>query len=68
MINTLNECLALEKELTLDENFRNHEEWDSMCNLILMTCLDEHYSIKITSEKLKEFSSINEIFEYYIKK
>ena len=65
MIESLNECLALEKELKLEENFRDHDEWDSMTGLILLTCLDENYSIKINSEKLKEFRTVKEIFDHY---
>ena len=65
MIESLNECLALEKELKLEDNFRDHDEWDSMFGLILLTCLDENYSIKITSDKLKEFSTVKEIFDHY---
>lgn len=65
MINSLNECLALEKELKLEDNFRDHDEWDSMFGLILLTCLDENYSIKITPDKLKDFNMVKEIFDYY---
>ena len=61
----LNECLALDKELELEENFREHEEWDSMCGLILLTCLEENFSIKIHPDKLKEFNTLQEIFDYY---
>ena len=65
MIQSLNECLALEKELKLEDNFRDHNEWDSMLSLILLTCLDENYSIKITPDKLKEFKTVKEIFDHY---
>jgi acyl carrier protein len=65
MIESLNECLALEKELKLEDNFRDNDEWDSMFSLILLTCLDENYSIKITTDKLKEFNTVKEIFDYY---
>lgn len=65
MIDPLNECLALEKELKLEDNFRDHDEWDSMFGLILLTCLDENYSIKINSEKLKEFKTVKEIFDHF---
>ena len=34
MIESLNECLALEKELKLEDNFREHDEWDSMFKLV----------------------------------
>lgn len=65
MIESLNECLALEKELKLEDNFRDNDEWDSMFSLILLTCLDENYSIKITSDKLKEFRTVKEIFDHF---
>ena len=65
MIESLNECLALEKELKLEDNFRDNDEWDSMFGLILLTCLDENYSIKITSDKLKEFNTVKVIFDHY---
>lgn len=65
MIKSLNECLALEEELKLEDNFRDHDEWDSMFGLILLTCLDENYSIKITPDKLKDFNMVKEIFDYY---
>jgi len=65
MIGSLNECLALEKELKLEDNFRDNDEWDSMLGLILLTCLEENYSIKITTDKLKEFNTVKEIFDHY---
>ena len=36
-----------------------------MFGLILLTCLDENYSIKITSDNLKEFNTVKEIFDHY---
>ena len=65
MIKSLNECLALETELKIDENFRDHEEWDSMFSLILISCLDENFSIKINKEKLEEFNTVKEIFDHF---
>jgi acyl carrier protein len=63
MIESLNECLAFERELKLDDVFRNHEEWDSMCRLILLTCLEENCSIKINSEEFKKYETIKQIIE-----
>ena len=68
MIESLNECLDLEKELKLEDNFREHDEWDSMFKLVLLTCLDENFNIKISPNELEKYSTIKEISIKYIKK
>ena len=64
IIKSLNECLSLEKELKFEENFRDHDEWDSMTQIILLTCLSENFSIKINSEQLKKYNSVKDIFDH----
>ena len=57
----LNECLAFERNLKLDEHFRNHEEWDSMAKLILIGCLEENFNITISSEQIDKYETVEEI-------
>ena len=63
IIKSINECLALETELKFEENFRDNEEWDSMTQIILLTCLEENFSIKINPKQLKKYNSIKDIFD-----
>lgn len=58
----LNDCLAFERNLEYSEHFRNHEEWDSMAKLILIGCLEENFNIKLSSEQLDNYLSLEEIF------
>lgn len=58
----LNDCLAFERNLKLDEHFRNHEEWDSMAKIILLGCLEENFNIIISSEQLDKYVTVEEIF------
>lgn len=67
MIDKLNQCLSLEKDLNLCEKFRDHEEWDSMCEIILLSCLEENLAIKLSADQLKSYSTIEEIFSDFIR-
>lgn len=57
----LNDCLAFERNLKLDEQFRNHEEWDSMAKLILIGCLEENFNITISPEQIDKYETVEEI-------
>jgi acyl carrier protein len=66
-INKLNECLSFNKKLELNEDFESHPEWDSMAKLILITCLEENFEIKISDSELSKFKNIKEILNDFKK-
>jgi len=53
------------KEEKLDENteFKNLGVWDSMASLILISVADENFGVKISSEKLKELTTVRSLME-----
>lgn len=59
----INDCLAFERDLKFDEHFRDHEEWDSMAKLLLIGCLEENFNIKLSSETLDKFRTVEEIID-----
>lgn len=46
---------------TLQTEFKNNDEWDSMTALSLITLLDQELGISISGEKIKELNTIEEL-------
>lgn len=45
---SLTDALELENEsITINDDFRNYEEWDSLTFLALLTLMNEEYGIKL---------------------
>lgn len=48
--------------LSLDEEFKNHEEWDSIAFLSLAAYLQTTHQFELTSENFNQFSTLRDIF------
>jgi len=46
---------------TLQTEFKNNDEWDSMTALSLITILDQEFGVSISGEKIKELNTIEEL-------
>ena len=66
-INKLNECLSFDEDLELNQDFESHPEWDSMAKLILITCLEENFEIKISDAELRKYKNLKEILNDFKK-
>lgn len=53
-----------EKEIGLDDDFRNLEEWDSLALLSVIAMIDDEYDVIIKGNQFKELKTLNEIVSY----
>jgi acyl carrier protein len=48
--------------ITMDSNFKEFEDWDSLTALSLIALFDSEFNIKISGEKIREVSTIRELY------
>jgi len=51
-----------DKTLTMDDNFRDYDEWDSLARLSLISEIDDVYDIVIEDEVFKTLLSLNDLY------
>jgi len=49
-------------QLTLNTNFRELEEWDSMAVLTIIAMVDSFYGVKLTGDEIRSSLTIGDIF------
>lgn len=58
------EILEIEdREISLADNFRDMEEWDSLANLSVIAMIDEEYNVVIDNTEFKSLSTLGEVVE-----
>lgn len=55
--------LELSTPLTFDEEFREHEEWDSLAFLSLTSVLQDKYNFALTSENYNNFTTLRSLYK-----
>ena len=51
IIDELKEILEIQdQELTLEDNFRDYDNWDSIANISVIAMLDEQFDVNMNSE------------------
>ncbi|WP_375585628.1 acyl carrier protein [Cyclobacterium xiamenense] len=61
-IDLLKEVLEV-SELSLSDNFKELNEWDSLALLTLIAELDEQYGVLIESDELDKIQTVQELFD-----
>jgi acyl carrier protein len=51
-----------DKTLTMDDNFRDYDEWDSLARLSLISEIDDVYDVVIEDEVFKTLLSLNDLY------
>ncbi len=52
-----------ESDLRLDENFKDHESWDSLAQLSFMALADDDYGIIVSHIQLEQANTFRDLFE-----
>jgi acyl carrier protein len=52
-----------EDQITLQTNFKNLEEWNSLLILSLIVTLEENFSILISANDIEQSNSFEELFD-----
>ena len=65
----VNDIKALFEEIdttnfNISTNFKENEEWDSMCALSLIAVLDDKYNTQISGNQISEMKTINDLINY----
>ena len=64
IIDELKEILEIQdQELTLEDNFRDYDNWDSIANISVIAMLDEQFDVNMNSEDLKKINTVGELVE-----
>ena len=53
-----------EGTVSLDDSFRDYDEWDSMTQLALNAELNGEYDITISKNDFEEIITLNDLYEY----
>lgn len=59
------EVLEIEnREIGLDDAFREFEEWDSLALLSVIAMIDDEYEVIIKGNQFKELQTLNQVIAY----
>ncbi len=62
-LDLVKEILEIEdREISLSDNFRDYEEWDSLANLSFIAMLDDEFNVVIGTERFKELTTLGDVF------
>ena len=68
-IELFKETLEIEdRELSLDDEFRHYDEWDSLSQLSLIAMLDDEYGVEIENEDFTLIKTLGALIEEVKKK
>jgi acyl carrier protein len=54
---------APEKEISLDDMFRDYEEWNSLAFLSLIAMIDEEFDVIIEGKDFKQLQTVGDIIQ-----
>jgi len=67
-IELFKEAIERESTVSLNDNFRNYPEWDSLAYLSIISVIDEEYDVIIEGNEFKELNTIEDIISEIKKK
>lgn len=58
------EAMEIEdRSLSMIDNFREYEEWDSLANLSVIAMIDEEFEVVIDAEQFANMTTLQEVFD-----
>jgi acyl carrier protein len=61
-IKIIKQELEIESNITENTRFKDLEEWDSMCALILSSLLSERYKVDIKPNEFQNYDTITDLY------
>lgn len=59
----LKEALEIEnREIDINDEFRDYDEWDSLAYLSIIAMYDEEFDIQIEEKEFNELRTVNDLF------
>jgi acyl carrier protein len=60
----LKEILEMEdQEISLEDKFRDYDNWDSLANLSVIAMLDDEFGVYIETNDFKKLTTVGELME-----
>lgn len=64
IIEELKDILEIEdQELSLEDNFKQFDTWDSIANISVIAMLDEEFDVLIPTEEFKKINTVQELVD-----
>lgn len=58
------EVLEIEdREVQLEDKFKEYDEWDSLANLSMVAMIDDEFGVVIDNQKFKNMQTLQELFD-----
>ena len=54
---------AEDKEIALEDKFRDYDEWDSLANRSLIATIDDEYGVVIPNDEYKKIETVGELIQ-----
>ena len=68
-IELIKDVLEIEdREINMNDNFREYEEWSSLAYLYVIAMLDEEYDCQIEEADFRKLQTIGDLYNAVIKK
>ena len=68
-IELIKDVLEIEdREINMNDNFREYEEWSSLAYLSVIAMLDEEYDCQIEEADIRKLQTIGDLYNAVIKK
>ncbi|MCW4469580.1 acyl carrier protein [Flavobacterium sp. MFBS3-15] len=59
----IKEVLEIEdRELNMEDNFKDYDEWDSLARLSLIASIDDEYNVQIEEEKFRTLNTLSDLY------
>ena len=63
-IEKFKEVLEIEdRELALEDKFRDYDEWDSLANLSTIAMIDDEYNVVIPNEEFRKLETVGDLLQ-----
>ena len=64
-IKVIKDALEIEdKNLSMNDKFKEFEEWDSLAQLTLIAELDDNFDVTIQTSDFKNITTLQELFDH----
>lgn len=68
-IEQLKDVLEIEdRALSMNDKFREYDEWDSLAYLSVIAMMDEEYDVQIEESEFKKLQTVGDLYSAVIKK
>ena len=68
-LSALKEALEIEdREIQIEDHFRDYPEWDSLTQLTLIAMLDDNYEVEIEMSDFKKLITIEDLLHEVMKR